>query len=222
MRVSTNCSSAKFLKLARVGAVFSVAASGWSVWAQTSAAACQISLGYSPVATIPPPVITSVPSLTMVGVGILAMLVGVSAWKYGGKNARRKVLSALLVTGASISIFTGGDALITAVKAAGPYEFDNAAGGSVIDTNIIFSSPSPLITVTNTSGSPIKITTNGNTTESGTCTVGAELAAGGSCTTQAICPVVALLHKSAIGRDLPNPKWIYAAATVWGVPSAVN
>ena len=32
----------------------------------------------------------------------------------------------------------------------------------------------------------------------------------------------ALLHKSAIGQDIPNPKWIYAAATVWGVPSAVN
>lgn len=32
----------------------------------------------------------------------------------------------------------------------------------------------------------------------------------------------ALLHKLAIGRDIPNPKWIYAAATVWGVPSAVN
>jgi hypothetical protein len=34
--------------------------------------------------------------------------------------------------------------------------------------------------------------------------------------------LVALLHKSAIGQDIPNPKWIYAAATVWGVPSAVN
>ena len=33
---------------------------------------------------------------------------------------------------------------------------------------------------------------------------------------------LALLHKSAIGQDIPNPKWIYAAATVWGVPSAVN
>ena len=32
----------------------------------------------------------------------------------------------------------------------------------------------------------------------------------------------ALLHKSAVGQDMPNPKWIYAAATVWGVPSAVN
>ena len=34
--------------------------------------------------------------------------------------------------------------------------------------------------------------------------------------------VPTLLHKSAIGQDIPNPKWIYAAATVWGVPSAVN
>ena len=32
----------------------------------------------------------------------------------------------------------------------------------------------------------------------------------------------ALLHKSAIGQGIPNPKKIYAAATVWGVPRAVN
>ena len=33
---------------------------------------------------------------------------------------------------------------------------------------------------------------------------------------------LALLHKSAIGQGIPNPKKIYAAATVWGVPRAVN
>jgi ABC-type dipeptide/oligopeptide/nickel transport system ATPase component len=32
----------------------------------------------------------------------------------------------------------------------------------------------------------------------------------------------ALLHKSAIGQGIPNPKKIYAAATVWGVPRSVN
>ena len=32
----------------------------------------------------------------------------------------------------------------------------------------------------------------------------------------------ALLHKSAIGRGIPSPRCSYAAATVWGVPSAVN
>ena len=34
--------------------------------------------------------------------------------------------------------------------------------------------------------------------------------------------LLALLHKSAIGQGIPNPKKIYAAATVWGVPRAVN
>ena len=32
----------------------------------------------------------------------------------------------------------------------------------------------------------------------------------------------ALLHKSAVGRGIPSPRCIYAAATVRGVPSAVN
>jgi len=39
---------------------------------------------------------------------------------------------------------------------------------------------------------------------------------------QGLWSTEALLHKSAIGQDISNPKWIYAAATVWGVPSAVN
>ena len=34
--------------------------------------------------------------------------------------------------------------------------------------------------------------------------------------------IMALLHKSAIGQGIPNPKKIYAAATVWGVPRSVN
>ena len=34
--------------------------------------------------------------------------------------------------------------------------------------------------------------------------------------------IQALLHKSAIGQGIPNPKKIYAAATVWGVPRSVN
>lgn len=190
MLVSVSCGNAKLFRFARFCAVFSVAARGWSAWAQTSPVACQISLGYSRVAPPPPLTTTSVPSLTVVGVGILAMTVGIAAWKYGGKSSGKKMLSALLVTGASIAMFSGGDSMITAVRAAGAYVFDNSAGGAVTDANILFANPSPLITVTNTSGSPIKITSNGNTSESGTCTVGAEIPAGGACTTQAVCPVV--------------------------------
>ncbi|MGF6212860.1 hypothetical protein ABIE32_002739 [Comamonas sp. 4034] len=71
------------------------------------------------------------------------------------------------------------------VRAAGPYEFSNPAGGTVSDTQVPYANPAPTLTVSNTSGGRIKITSNGNASETGTCAVNAELAPGASCTTQA-------------------------------------
>lgn len=79
----------------------------------------------------------------------------------------------------------GGGSLVEAVRAAGPYEFSNAAGGTVADSGVVYADPAPLLTVTNTSGVRIRITANGNTAETGSCALNQELAPGASCTTQA-------------------------------------
>ena len=79
----------------------------------------------------------------------------------------------------------GGGSLVEAVRAAGPYEFSNAAGGTVADSGVAYADPAPVLTVTNTSGVRIRITANGNATETGTCALNQELAPGASCTTQA-------------------------------------
>ena len=187
MKMTSKFSGSRELRAARLVPVIAAFAASAS-WAQDASRSCQMALGYSPVAAVPPP--TAVPGLTMVGIGVLAALFAAVAWRNRHKGGFSRLMSVGLVAGATMLSVAGGDSLITAVRAAGPYEFSNAAGGSVTDTTITFASPSPLITVTNTSGSRIKITSNGNASESGSCAVGAELAPGGSCTTQAVCPVI--------------------------------
>lgn len=187
MKITSKFSGGRELRAAQLVPVIA-ALSASASWAQDASYSCQMALGYSPVAAVPPP--TAVPGLTTVGIGVLAALLGAVAWRNRHKGGFSRFMAVGLVAGAAMLSLAGGDSLITAVRAAGPYEFSNAIGGSVTDSTITFASPSPLITVTNTSGSRIKITSNGNTSESGTCAVGAELPAGGSCTTQAVCPVI--------------------------------
>ena len=159
-------------------------------WAQGVPNACQIALDYS-ASAVPPPVaaaITPVPSMTLIGVGVLGAVVALAAWRNKRLNQPMAVL--LMASGvAAFSAGTGGS-LIQAVRAAAPYEFSNAAGGTVSDAEIAFATPSPFISVTNTSGVSITLTGSANPAEAGTCVVGADLAPGASCTTQAVCPVV--------------------------------
>lgn len=181
--------------------------------AQSTFGACQISLAYSPVATVPlPSAVSAVPGLGLLGVGALAAVLGVMAWRKQGKNGHR-ALSIALLAGAAFLAMHGSDSLIQSVRAASPYEFNNANGGTVTDTNIAFAKPSPTITVTNTTSGRIKISSNANAAETGTCTPGAEIAPGGSCTTQSVCPVIQILTVTAkptavCSRD---PIWSYTA-----------
>ena len=98
-------------------------------------------------------------------------------------------MAVTLAVGAAFFSVAGADSVVSSVRAAAPYEFSNPSGGTVTDNAITFASPSPLVTVTNTSGVRIRIATNGNPSDTGTCAVGSQLALGASCTTQAVCPV---------------------------------
>ena len=207
------CATTPFVRLTPFIAAFSSSVA----WAQDASNSCQIALGYSPIVVVPPPS-TAVPGLTIAGIGLLTGLFVAVAWRNKHKGGFGRFMSIGLLAGVSMLSVCGGDALITAVRAAGPYEFSNAAGGSLTDTTITFASPAPLITVTNTSGARIKITSNGNSLETGTCAVGAELAAGGSCTTQAVCPIVTpvqIASEPTFTCDGTSPldtySWTYAA-----------
>ena len=154
-----------------------------AAWAQ-SASSCQISLAYTPV-----PAAVAVPSLTLFGVGVLGSALAVVAWRSRSKHGVNRLLAVALAVGAVFFSVAGADSVVSSVRAAAPYEFSNPAGGAVTDNTIVFASPSPLVTVTNTSGVRVRINTNGNASDTGTCTVGSELAPGATCTTQAACPV---------------------------------
>ncbi|MBB6577728.1 hypothetical protein HNP33_001785 [Comamonas odontotermitis] len=160
-------------------------ASSSSTWAQSTAGACEIALGYAAVAAPPAVTPTAVPGLTLLGIGILGGLFAAITWRNRHKGGFNRLMSVALMSGAALLSVAGGDSLVNVVRAAGPYEFSSATGGTVADTQVAYADPAPMLTVTNTSGGRIKITSNGNASETGTCTVNAELAPGASCTTQA-------------------------------------
>lgn len=156
-----------------------------SAWAQSAAGLCEISLGYAAVAAPPVMTPTAVPGLTLLSIGILGGVVATFAWRRRHKGGFNRLMSVALMTGAAVLSVAGGDSLVNVVRAAGPYEFSGSTGGTVADAQVTYADPAPILTVTNTSGGRIKITSNGNASETGTCMVNAELAPGASCTTQA-------------------------------------
>lgn len=145
------------------------------------AGTCDISLSYMPAGGSP----MAVPTLGTFAVGALAALIAVLAWRIRHHGDKHRMM-AVAAMAAAVSLFSmGGGSWIESVRAAGPYEFVNPAGGMVADSGVAYSDPAPLLTVTNTSGKRMRITANGNPAETGTCIVNQELASGASCTTQA-------------------------------------
>lgn len=170
------------------------AAAAWAAstaaLAQASNAVRTVSLGYVAATVVPPAgAVSAVPGLSMLGLGALTAGLAFMAWRNQkvGRMAN-KALSISLMVGAGWVAVHGGDSLIQSVRAAGPHEFSASNGGTVSDSNVAFANPASLLTVSNTSGGRIRITSNANSAETGTCTVGSELAPGASCTTQAVCP----------------------------------
>ncbi|GAB2476296.1 hypothetical protein GCM10027082_29420 [Comamonas humi] len=169
----------------RLTALASATAAAAPAWAQE--AMCQISLGYGPLVTSPPPAPSPVPGMGMVAIGLLTATVGVVAWhksRAAGRNGRQ-FLSAALLASAGLLLAHGSDSLAQAARA---YELSDPKGGTLAYNDIPAADPAPLITVTNTSGVRLRITSNDNAAETGSCTVDAELAPNGTCTTQAVCP----------------------------------
>ncbi|QIL79402.1 midcut-by-XrtH protein [Diaphorobacter sp. HDW4A] len=145
------------------------------------AGTCDISLSYMPAGGTP----MAVPTLGTFAVGVLAALIAVLAWRSRHHGDKHRMM-AVAAMAAAVSLFSmGGSSWIESVRAAGPYEFVNPAGGMLADGGVAYSDPAPLLTVTNTSGKRMRITANGNPAETGTCIVNQELASGASCTTQA-------------------------------------
>jgi len=145
------------------------------------AGTCDISLSYMPSVTAPVGSATAVPSLGIFAVGALGALIAALAWR-----SRQHHMMAAAGMAAAISLLSlSGGTWIESVRAAGPYELVNPAGGTLADNGVAYSDPAPLLTVTNTSGVRMRITANGNPAESGTCVVNKEVAPGASCTTQA-------------------------------------
>ncbi|MBB6579200.1 hypothetical protein HNP33_003310 [Comamonas odontotermitis] len=154
-------------------------------WAQSTAGTCEIALGYAAVALSPVGTPAAVPGLTLLGVGVLGVLFAAIAWRGRQKSGLNRLMSVTLMASGAVLSVAGSDSLLNVVRAAGPYEFTSSTGGSISDAQVPYADPAPVLTVTNTSGGRIKITSNGNASETGTCTVNAELAPGASCTTQA-------------------------------------
>ncbi len=179
---------------ARLSAAAALAAWGSSAWAQ-AAGTCEISLTYA--AAVAPPVggATAVPGLGMLAVGALGALVAGVAWRHRHQGGTQRMMAVVGMAAAVSLSALGGGSLVNAVRAAGPYEFSNAAGGTVADNTVVYADPAPVLTVTNTSGARIRITANGNAGETGTCAVNSEVEPGASCTTEAFActPPVELL-----------------------------
>jgi hypothetical protein len=139
-------------------------------------------------AAVAPPVdgaATPVPGLGMLAVGALGALVAGVAWRHRHQGGTQRMMAVVGMAAAVSLSALGGGSLVNAVRAAGPYEFSSASGGTVADNAVAYSDPAPVLTVTNTSGARIRITANGNEAETGTCTVNGEVEPGASCTTQA-------------------------------------
>lgn len=186
--------SATRVQGARLSAAAVLAAWGSSAWAQ-AAGSCQMSLSYMPAVSTPVGAATAVPGLGMLAVGALGALVAGVAWRKRHQGGTHRMMTVVGLAAALSLSALGGGSLVEAVRAAGPYEFSNVAGGTVADSGVVYADPAPLLSVTNTSGVRMRITANGNTAETGTCAVNQELAMGASCTTQAYActPPVQLL-----------------------------
>lgn len=104
----------------------------------------------------------------------------------------------------------GGDAVVREVRAAGPYALSNVLGGSISDSMAYSASPG-LQVVTNTTSVPLRITSNGNTAETGTCAVNSVLQPGDSCTTMPVCTAPTVLP---IG-GLVAPNWACSTTQVF-------
>ncbi|MGF6212859.1 midcut-by-XrtH protein [Comamonas sp. 4034] len=189
-----------------------------STLAQAVQGSCAISLGYAPLAVAS--TATPVPSVTTLGVVALSAVVAcVGLIKF--KSTRCKALmTAGLIATASFGIHQG-DGLIREARAAVAYVFDSPTGGTVADAALPYADPAALQTLTNTSGVAVRIVSNANSADTGTCQVGSTIPAGGSCTTLPACtppPTPVLLQMDVVTPPSVVCDGNQVILAAWGPP----
>ena len=146
-----------------------------SLWAQT----CEYTITTAPSAVTPP--VTSVPSLSLIGIALLVVAIAFVAWRRGKFPGAKMMAVALLITAATLAN-QGGCGLVQRVYAA-VVGLTNPAGESMTTS----AASGEVITFTNSAGKPLIITSVKPALAG--CEDGSTLAVGGSCSGTAACAV---------------------------------
>ena len=162
-----------FRHLAQAGLITTLAAAGNAAWAQTCDYTITTTAGVVP---------TSVPSLSMLGVALLAAAMAFVAWRRG-KFPGARFMAIALVAAAAMLANQGGGGLVQQAYAA-VVSLTNPAGETL--TTDPAPSDGETVTFTNNSGAPLVISSV--TPALAGCTDGSTLAIGASCSGTASCP----------------------------------
>lgn len=166
-------------QLARAGLLTTLAAAGSAAWAQTCDYTITTMAGaVTPVVGTPTPV----PSLSMLGVALLAAAMAFVAWRRG-KFPGARFMAIALVAAAAMLANQGGGGLVQQAYAA-VVSLTNPAGESLTTSH----SDGEAVTFTNNSGAPLIISSV--TPALPGCDDGSTLAIGASCTGTAVCPAL--------------------------------
>lgn len=159
--------------LAPIGLIVTLATAGNSAWAQR---ACFYS-----ITTIPDVAATPVPSLSMLGVALLAAVTALVAWRRG-KFPGARFMALALVTAAGVLANQGSGGLVQQAYAAA-LSLTNPAGGTFHVSDRF----GETVTITNNSGAPLRIRSMVPALTG--CTEGSILGVGASCSGVAACPM---------------------------------
>ena len=166
--------------LAQAGLIASLAAAGSTASAQRGEITdvCQLAITTLAAAAAAP---TPVPSLSMLGVALLAAAMAFVAWRRG-KFPGARFMAIALVAAAAMLANQGGGGLVQQAYAEARFGVLTNPGGETLGTIFFHGEP---ITFTNNSGKPLII--GSVSAPLGSCTVGSTLANGDSCSGSRDC-----------------------------------
>ena len=146
---------------------------GGSAWAQ------QCNYAFT---TVPAPAPAAVPSLSMLGLALLAAVAGLLAWRQG-KFPGSRFMAITLVAAAAMLANQGGGGLVQKAYAAAVEVILSNPGG---ESGSVTSANGDEVTFRNTSGVPLRI--GSISPAPANCGEGQVIPPGGTCTTVASCP----------------------------------